>query len=1447
MPGTGEVDLYPGPALIIQADSGSPIDAEVVTLIDVTVVDDAGQEVGQKYSEPEKLAKCSFGKEVNDKVKKGVFIRKEEKGLYVQLGAGKKKQILADYPLHPVNIVQGTEKIAIHSKTVNAFYETLIDQYSKLEDRLTGFNRPHGDYVPRRFKVVDTGPCNLELMFKYNSCETFMDLAQFLSDPSPDRYHKEHQAQPVLLYGPSFCGKSIVLRKLMHQLAVINREAGWVGTVPMVPMLIELRRLAPFIAGGRKGEKPGPEALINYIDECCGADAAVLKAHVKMRAAVILIDSFDDAIELETMENAMHFVFNGLVGQRVVLASRLINVLDAPEWSKTFMRMQLEPLSAPEQQIAIDLALKQLGKEGGAALPHLCAFAELREKHDALYTDKVPATERRKLEGVQSIDRFCPGGAYVAELRQVTLGIEKTVQYNETALEFPKSDYLKALIKQVDKWKAIDRLDDEIKATLESLRDPLAIKQALLDEASAISIVERVCNIKVNEFDACHHFFARLCQLVHKRKTYKVKKPPGSSDPIEAMSCPDMWVQLCGRTDEMYAVVEKYEEGAQFALLQRLLSCPELKNGLDQNLNPGDSPSSSSVGELRKSPLMDPCKLHDKAVDEFLTRFSDGSLAEANVTDMVRTTLLLYENKGASLAGVLKELKRPVDVRYNAYNVQMETLSLRNQYAQLDPNHYRCVILVIKCTFAPLEAKKNFGYKPFIYLEVELTYAPALRLEQTGGSREHMEGIRAALRARYDEVPDKEMQSMLTFIGRLSGNPMMLNLLSLNFHKEGLQKEVALPRGMPDLVESAVNEFLALQLGEDEVSNAHQLLFSIAEILRSADGRGVSPDDIEKKLKLLTKGRGEINMWRKLYSPPTEHSPGTMLPLLKNANIDGKSSVIFNLPAVTYAFHIDMLAEECARSMDTFQRYLNSPIHMRSLRFGAGRLAERIARRLSDWIFNSLTTTAFETLLIMLDPEGQYIAECRLRSLCLPGDLCNQLGTKQMTQIIESVNKLKFITKVSVNGTWQWLDIGQVKGYAHSHLLHMSGQAESGRMSAGSASVVCGLALENFGVSDLNLSRNDFYEVGARAATRLLMTNDRLQRVDLHDCKLGCLGIQEVGKGISACASGVPLNNVVLAFNLRDDEDSRANAAELTKALSSLFSSPLCPLELNLKANNLGTIFAPEQFSQVANSIGGSSNALVNLNLSVNDLSDTFGEALGNAVGRNGTLTALNVSTNRLAEKASSAFANAITSSRCALKSLNLVNNRLGISGGLRLAEAIDSAAELGEAAMGLLGNKGSLDLRTNNFGKAVWPLLAACDALKDVKIQLDAHLVTAYTNTSPITKLNYSEAMLRPRSAAPGGRDAFGGLGRPSTAQPVGRMRPSTRPRPGTAPSNQSRGRADLFTEAAVNDVVEKQTEAGAALLDNLMQHQAWVESKVDSGGKGGPGSPDTTTAWMP
>ena len=67
-----------------------------------------------------------------------------------------------------------------------------------------------------------------------------------------------------------------------------------------------------------------------------------------------------------------------------------------------------------------------------------------------------------------------------------------------------------------------------------------------------------------------------------------------------------------------------------------------------------------------------------------------------------------------------------------------------------------------------------------------------------------------------------------------------------------------------------------------------------------------------------------------------------------------------------------------------------------------------------------------------------------------------------------------------------------------------------------------------------------------------------------------------------ACASGV-LHNLALAFNLPDDDTSRANAAELTTALASLVSSTLCPQDLNLKANYIGKIIGVDQFRQIAN------------------------------------------------------------------------------------------------------------------------------------------------------------------------------------------------------------------------------------------------------------------------
>ena len=166
--------------------------------LEVGELQDLIQRYRQKLSEPEKLGKVKFGKDIDDKVKKGTLRRMETEGLHVQVGAGKKKQILDKYVPTELNHVNGAEKAKEHAKICTGYLDQVVAEFKTEMDKLTGLTRALTDYVPRRFKVVSSAQCDLDVMFQYNSLGTFDDLADFLSMPSPNRYHGEHVAQPVL-------------------------------------------------------------------------------------------------------------------------------------------------------------------------------------------------------------------------------------------------------------------------------------------------------------------------------------------------------------------------------------------------------------------------------------------------------------------------------------------------------------------------------------------------------------------------------------------------------------------------------------------------------------------------------------------------------------------------------------------------------------------------------------------------------------------------------------------------------------------------------------------------------------------------------------------------------------------------------------------------------------------------------------------------------------------------------------------------------------------------------------------------------------------------------------------------------------------------------------------------------------------------------------------------
>jgi hypothetical protein len=198
---------------------------------------------------------------------------------------------------------------------------------------------------------------------------------------------------------------------------------------------------------------------------------------------------------------------------------------------------------------------------------------------------------------------------------------------------------------------------------------------------------------------------------------------------------------------------------------------------------------------------------------------------------------------------------------------------------------------------------------------------------------------------------------------------------------------------------------------------SHRLSRACAGVCTGCSERPITPDDVEKKLKALTSERSALKTWRELaVVDVAEGEERSMPPFLKLVSVDGRDTVSFLSLSLQYVFLIDVLAEECGSSLEQFQKCINSPKsaaalqtrnrrgcpatamlmvsrglshsllcrYTRALRFGAGRLAEKISRKLPDWVFTQLTPTGFETLLLMLLPEGQYIGAVRMRSFCLP-------------------------------------------------------------------------------------------------------------------------------------------------------------------------------------------------------------------------------------------------------------------------------------------------------------------------------------------------------------------------------------------------------------------------------------------------------------------------------
>lgn len=252
-----------------------------------------------------------------------------------------------------------------------------------------------------------------------------------------------------------------------------------------------------------------------------------------------------------------------------------------------------------------------------------------------------------------SYDRFRHGAKWIPEARVTSINgdgrpvrIVKDLAASPPAAS-PKSEYFKELHAKVN-LATLNAIDDEIserkiRATLPAEGMWTAEHAETVVCAACKDAPSAPAKPEANWFEkaaAPHHkFLKRLVLLLRKRQLVSL-----SGAHLGAATAKALFHQIVFRCEESYLVHEKYRESASAALLQLINDVPQLQG----SVSVGEEVSKSGGGHLKHGPIKDACRLHEKALDEYATRFADGELPEACVTDVLRSQLIINEANKAT-------------------------------------------------------------------------------------------------------------------------------------------------------------------------------------------------------------------------------------------------------------------------------------------------------------------------------------------------------------------------------------------------------------------------------------------------------------------------------------------------------------------------------------------------------------------------------------------------------------------------------------------------------------------------------------------------------------------------------------------------------------------------------------------------------------------------------
>ncbi|KAL1512428.1 hypothetical protein AB1Y20_005683 [Prymnesium parvum] len=599
--------------------------------------------------------------------------------------------------LHERNHARARLRAAAFKEARREYLTQVCEEFAFVEDAITG------NVLNVEKQMLHLSLVTEETTSGWTAPATVKDLAA--------RLH-EVNTPPVLLCAGPGTGKTWSVKQSMWQMATSLLKAdSW-----LVPVVVPVQELARM--GSTVTETHSILAYLRhkYEKKKDGRFLRLLEQAFEMRAVVLLIDGVDEAAALRVMIEELVVCSLAPRGFRVLVTSRPEGVQKglAAGWYSAFVRLNLRELTVDDRQ----RVLEQQGVHN-EMYKKLCAFRDIRDKHDELYSRLFPAKERRALQALSFPDRLYPSPPTRDPMMRQHSVAGVLIARREGA---PKSETVRKLTRGVFSPEGLLAIDaaapvatppHDAEGSVASAHDALAREVGLAVGRELADKEAKMCR--------------KLADLAAKRDNTPASK---------------LWPEIAARVDELYEASE-----AAWPAFQELLDKLEAGPGV----------------KVVRGDLKDPVRVHEKAMDDYDTAAerAEGELPEACVLDLLRARLVVSDV--SVLAKATEWLK---DAAHETGGT-LEVMRLKNKFAALDPAHFRNLLINARLKRGDVTA----------YVELQLHHEEVLKLNDAYHCHDLYNFFRAKLCGQYAHKLDAMLEKTMTTFAEVSKNPVLLSLL----------------------------------------------------------------------------------------------------------------------------------------------------------------------------------------------------------------------------------------------------------------------------------------------------------------------------------------------------------------------------------------------------------------------------------------------------------------------------------------------------------------------------------------------------------------------------------------------------------------------------------------------------------------------------------------------